>query len=130
VYELFNEQQVFSPGRARVAVHYLPHGFGGSTPPVPTFDDRINMANASDYIYGACEICGKIFDFCLITTSREEAGWAACEKGHNFCAEHSQEALDRMEKSKRFWEDEDSGIEESECWIDDISCSCCPVCNK
>lgn len=88
------------------------------------------MANSNDYISEKCEICGKDFDFCLISTSRESEGLALCKKGHNFCAEHSQDALDRIEKSNRFWEDEDSEIEENECCIDDITCSCCPVCNK
>lgn len=88
------------------------------------------MSDASDYISETCKVCGKRFSFCLIDTSREEARLACCKKGHNFCAEHSQEVLNRIEKSIHFWNNEDSEIEESEFIIDDICCENCPVCNK
>lgn len=86
------------------------------------------MSDASDYVSATCQICSKSFDFCLITTSREDVGLACCEKHHNFCAKHSEDAKERIKKKEKF--DEDETIQEEDYLIDSISCEHCPVCVK
>jgi len=86
------------------------------------------MSDASDYFSATCQICGTSFDFCLITTSREDVGIACCEKRHNFCAKHCKDAKERLKKKAMF--DEDETIQEADYLIDNISCAHCPVCEK
>jgi hypothetical protein len=76
------------------------------------------MSDASDYVDAQCKVCGKYFDFCLITTSYEEAGLAMCSEGHKFCSEHAPK-----HHAQIIAQETDEDFDPT-----DVPCEECPIC--
>ena len=77
------------------------------------------MSDASDYVDAKCQVCNKYFDFCLITTSYEEAGLAKCHQGHCFCTKHCPAYQPSISEE---------GVDEEYSDPTDIPCKDCPIC--
>lgn len=76
------------------------------------------MSDASDYVDEQCQVCGKWFDFCLITTDYNAAGLCCCTKNHHFCSKHATKKIDQTleEGEDEGWQDF-SGVDPSYCPI-------------